>query len=66
MSNEVIAKIDISTPSGRKIVRELEKKRAVKLEYPLPEGMSVSNITVDEYFDELERQLEAHYANEKI
>ncbi|HAF62420.1 MAG TPA: hypothetical protein DCK95_08850 [Anaerolineaceae bacterium] len=37
-NNKVIATIDISRPSGRKIVRELQNKRAVKLEYPLPEG----------------------------
>jgi len=33
----VIANIDISTPTGRKIVRELEKhKRVVQLTYPEP------------------------------
>ena len=37
-NKKVIATIDISRPSGRKIVRELQNKRAVKLEYPLPEG----------------------------
>lgn len=36
-NNKVIATIDVSRPSGRKIVRELQNKRAVKLEYPLPE-----------------------------
>jgi hypothetical protein len=36
-NNKVIATIDISRPSGRKIVRELQNKRAVTLEYPLPE-----------------------------
>jgi hypothetical protein len=35
--NEVIARIDVSTPTGRKIVRELENhKKTVKLEHPLP------------------------------
>ena len=33
-NNKVIATIDISRPSGRKIVRELQNKRAVT---PLPE-----------------------------
>lgn len=36
-NDKVIATIDVSRPSGRKIVRELQNKRAVKLEYPLPE-----------------------------
>lgn len=43
----VIANIDISTPTGRKIVRELEKhKRVVKITYPdaeeIPEGYMTS------------------------
>jgi len=33
---EAIAKINISTPAGRKIVRELEKhKKLVKISYPV-------------------------------
>jgi hypothetical protein len=36
MSNKVIATIDISRPSGRKIQRELQNKSVVKLEYPKP------------------------------
>ncbi|MBQ7387896.1 MAG: hypothetical protein IJW01_00725 [Paludibacteraceae bacterium] len=35
---EVIAKINVDTPKGRKIVRELEKSpKVVKVEHPLPE-----------------------------
>lgn len=34
--NKVIAEIDISTPAGRKIVRELERhKKLVKITYPV-------------------------------
>lgn len=39
MNNKVIATIDVSRPAGRKIVRELQHKRAVTLEYPFPEGI---------------------------
>lgn len=39
-NNKVIAIIDISRPSGRKIARELQNKRAVKLESPLPEEIT--------------------------
>lgn len=39
MRNEVIARIDISTPAGRKIVRDLEKRKVVKMEYPLLEDL---------------------------
>lgn len=42
--NQLIAHIDISTPIGRKLVKELEKhKKAVRLEYPLPEAISEQN-----------------------
>jgi hypothetical protein len=37
---KVIATIDVSRPSGRKIVQDLQRRRAVKLEYPLPEDTS--------------------------
>jgi|GEM_PF-1528402 len=38
MMNEVIARIDISTPAGRKIASELEKhKKTVRMEYPVAE-----------------------------
>jgi len=41
MSNhKVIATIDVSRPAGRKIVKELQNKRVVKLKYPLPEETS--------------------------
>ncbi|MDK2852278.1 MAG: hypothetical protein PWQ38_543 [Proteiniphilum sp.] len=46
--SKVIATIDISRPSGRKIVRELQNKRAVKLEYPLPEGKTY---TLEEVYE---------------
>jgi len=37
--DKVIATIDVTTPTGRKIVRELEShKRTVHIEYPLPDG----------------------------
>ncbi len=39
MNNKVTAIIDISRPAGRKIVRELQNKRTVTLEYHEPEGI---------------------------
>lgn len=39
MNNKVTAIIDTSHPAGRKIVRELQKKRTVTLEYPQPEDI---------------------------
>lgn len=61
MNNEVIAHIDISTPSGRKIVRELEKKKVVKIEYPLPKGINGKTYSVDEAFQMVEKKLNDHY-----
>lgn len=61
MKNEVIARIDISTPTGRKIVRELEKRRVVKMEYPLPEGKEGQIYTHQEVWDTVENKLNDHY-----
>lgn len=52
MNNEVIAQLDISTPTGRKIVRELEKyKRTVKVEYPLPQDIDENSCDFDEVYE---------------
>ena len=50
---EVIAKINISTPAGRKIVRELEKhKKLVKLTYPLPENYEENKTYTQQEFED--------------
>jgi len=50
---EVTAKINISTPAGRKIVRELEKhKKLVKITYPLPDFIDVDKIYTQQEFEE--------------
>ncbi|MDP4238939.1 MAG: hypothetical protein Q8904_05640 [Bacteroidota bacterium] len=58
---DVIAKINISTPTGRKIVRELEKhKKIVKLSYPVSFDKSLlpdETFFVKEAFIELEEKL---------
>jgi hypothetical protein len=62
---EATAKIDISTPAGRKIVKELEKhKKLVKITYPLPvgeDGITEETFSVDEVFAELDKKLKNHY-----
>ena len=60
---EVLARIDITTPRGREIVRELNAEKCVKVEYPMPEGFIASTTTVNEAFDQLEQKLEAYYKN---
>lgn len=62
MSNEVIARIDISKPAGRKIVKSLEKEKSVKLEYPLPESIAGQKLyTHEEVWDKLKKNFEEHY-----
>jgi len=62
---KVTAKIDISTPAGRKIVRELEKhKKLVKVTYPMPigeDGKTEETFSVEEVFEELDTKLKKHY-----
>lgn len=59
--DKVIATIDVSTPTGRKIVRELENhKKTVHIEYPLPEGTENAP-THKEVFSKLIDKLSEHY-----
>lgn len=60
-NNKVIATIDISRPSGRKIVRELQNKRAVKLEYPLPEEITDNWHDWEEVYERGLDKLSEHY-----
>ncbi len=61
----VTAHIDISTPTGRKIVRELAThKKTVKIENPLPmddDGSELKTFSVEETFNNLYDKLGAHY-----
>ena len=61
----VIANIDIRTPTGRKIVRELEKhKRVVQLIYPEPivkEKVIEETILLEEAEEYLWTKLEENY-----
>ena len=63
--NEVIAHIDISTPTGKRIVNQLQKHRkTVKMEYPLPDEITGQELyTVEEAFAGLEKRIKEHYAN---
>jgi len=61
----VTAHIDVSTPKGRKIVRELERnKKVVKIENPLPidkDGFPEKTYTLEESFEKLWDKMEEHY-----
>ncbi|HBG41749.1 MAG TPA: hypothetical protein DDZ96_01820 [Porphyromonadaceae bacterium] len=60
MTNKVIATIDVTHPCGHKIVRDLQNKRGVKLEYPLPEDIE-NVLTHEEIFAKAEKKLNDHY-----
>ena len=52
--NTVKVQIDISSPTGRRLLREVEKHpKVAKIEYPLPEGMAgEKTYTLEESFEE--------------
>jgi hypothetical protein len=57
--NTAIAYIDVSRPSGRKIIREISKRRAVTIEYPLPDTSNASDW--DEVYEKGLDMLSTHY-----
>lgn len=63
---EVIARININSPTGRKLVHEIEKhKKVAAIEYPLPEELQ--NCTArshNEVWDNIWDKLSNHYGVE--
>ncbi len=61
----VKVQIDISTPTGRRLLREVAKHpKTAKIEYPLPESIAGKrHFTVKEVFSEVEKELNAHYGS---
>ena len=57
--------IDISTPTGRRLLREVAKHpKTAKIEYPLPTSIVGKKLyTVKEIFSEVEEDLNAHYGS---
>jgi len=55
--------IDISTPTGKRLLREVEKHpRVAKIEYPLPKELEGQRFyTLDEVFEECYDILSEHY-----
>ncbi|GAB6011752.1 hypothetical protein [Viscerimonas tarda] len=65
-SNIVTARIDVSKPEGRQIVRELESKKSVELDYPMPDELAEAiagerTYTMEEAFGALLDRLSIHY-----
>ncbi len=58
----VTATIDISTPTGRQLVRELEKhKRVVKLTYPEAEAIPEGAVSLEEGIEEFWNHVEDRF-----
>ena len=59
----ITVQIDIDTPTGRRLLRELEKHpRVAKIEYPLPKELAEKKTyTLDEVFEECYDILSEHY-----
>jgi hypothetical protein len=58
----VTAQINIDTPIGRRLLKELEKHpKSVKVEYQLPEAISGTTYTHEEVFNECYDILSEHY-----
>ena len=61
--NTVTAEIDVTTPTGRKVVRELGKRRCVKLTFPdVNDG--VTTYTHKEVWEKMENKLNQFYGTD--
>ena len=60
---EVTARINVDSPTGRKLVREIQKhKKVAEIEYPLPEGMlNGTALSDDEVWSKVWDKLSEHY-----
>ena len=58
----VNVQIDITSPIGRRLLREVENHpKVAKVEYPLPEGINGTTYTHEEVFNECYDILSEHY-----
>ena len=60
---EVISRINIDIPSGRKLVHEIEKhKKVAEIEYPLPEELqNCTALSYNEVWNKVWDKLSHHY-----
>jgi len=60
---EVIARINIDSPTGRKLVHEIEKhKKVAEIEYPLPEELqNCTALSHNEVWNKVWDKLSNHY-----
>ena len=60
---EVIARINVDSPTGRKLVREIEKhKKVAAIEYPLHEDLqNCTAFSHSEVWDKVWEKLSNHY-----
>ena len=58
--NTVTVKIDVTKPAGRKLVKDLETKKCVKVEYPFV-GKSEKTYTHEQVFKSAENVLNEYF-----
>ncbi|GHT61139.1 hypothetical protein AGMMS50239_11440 [Bacteroidia bacterium] len=65
MNTIVTAEIDVATPTGRRIIKDLEQyKHSVKLNYPASESITGKTYTHQEVWNMVEERLSDHYGVE--
>ncbi|HEY5509357.1 MAG TPA: hypothetical protein VIK29_11835 [Paludibacter sp.] len=65
----VHVQIDITTPTGRRLLKEVERHpRVAKVEYPTPEEIAgEKTYTIEEVFSVVEEKMNNHYGtNHKL
>ena len=61
----VTATIDVSKPTGRRIVRDLDKhSKVVSLNFPLPDGISEKTYTHQEVWSKMEKRMNDFYGSD--
>jgi len=53
--NTVTVEVDVTRPIGRKLVRELDGKKHVRIHYPLPDNMETGYTLEESYNKGLDR-----------
>lgn len=64
---EAIVRINIDSPTGLKLIREIEKhKKVATVEYPHPTEYDdfTNNVTTDEIFDSLMDKVNDHFGTD--
>jgi len=59
--DKVLTGIDVSTPRGRKMIRDLDTKECVSIETTLPKDIVGQTYSEDEVWEMVENRMSEHY-----